>query len=248
MKKRYGEIYLLPSLFSIANIFFGYLSLLFCFHAKYSWAALWIIIAAVMDALDGIIARSTRTQSDFGSQLDSLADAFSFGAAPSVLLYFWGLRVAGTVGVFFSFIFLTGGILRLARYNVLQKSQPDRKYYIGLTIPSASMFLSSVILFHPQPLELKLPAFLFSLIILFISFCMVSRIKYRNFLSFNLRQRIDLKAALLIAIIISSLIFYTRMFLLIFFTLNVFSGPAVLVFHQLKRKREKKLNPNATSS
>lgn len=248
MKKKYGEIYLLPSLFSIANIFFGYLSLLFCFHSKYSWAALWIIIAAVMDALDGIIARSTQTQSDFGAQLDSLADAFSFGAAPTILLYFWGLRVAGTVGVFFSFIFLTGGILRLARYNILQKTQQDRKYYIGLTIPSASMFLASVILFHPQPLETQVLAFLFSLIILLVSFCMVSRIKYRNFLNFNLRQRIDLKTALLIAIIISSLIFYTRMFLLLFFTLNVLSGPAALAFHHLKRKSGKKLNHHEASS
>jgi CDP-diacylglycerol--serine O-phosphatidyltransferase len=101
--KKIREIYLLPSFFTTLNIFFGYLSILATFRGKYLWAAYWIIIAAVMDAIDGIIARSTKTQSDFGIQFDSLADAFSFGAAPSLLLYSWGFKGAGFpgFGIFF---------------------------------------------------------------------------------------------------------------------------------------------------
>jgi len=235
MKKIYREIYLLPSLFTIASIFFGFQSLLSCFHENYSRAAFWIIVAAIMDGLDGIIARSTRTHSDFGAELDSLADAFSFGAAPSVLLYFWGLRLAGTAGVLFSFIFLSAGILRLARFNVLQRAPLDRKSYIGLTAPSASMLIAAIAFFHSQPLQTKLDAFLMAVASLCLSFCMISRIKYKNFLDFNFRKRIDLKTALLVAIIISSLIFYTKFFLLFFFTLNVLSGPSAFLFKLIRK-------------
>jgi CDP-diacylglycerol--serine O-phosphatidyltransferase len=237
LKKKYGEVFLLPSLFSITNIFFGFLSLIFCFHGRFSLAAFWIIAAAVMDGLDGIIARATGAQSDFGTQLDSLADAFSFGAAPSILLYFWGLRVAGTPGILFSFVFLCGGVLRLARYNVLQKTQVDRGYYVGLTVPSASMFLAALVLFHPSPLETKLGAAGLALIVGAVSFCMVSRIKYRNFLRFNFRKRIDLKTALALGIVISGLIFYPRFFLIVFFGINVIYGPATAAVNAWKKRK-----------
>lgn len=250
MKKTRGKIYLLPSLFTLANLFFGFLSLVFTFHAKYGWAALWIIFAAIMDGLDGIIARSTKTQSEFGSQFDSLVDSFSFGAAPAVLLFFWGLKEAGTSGIFFSFVYLAAGILRLARYNVIQiqKSQPDRRYYTGLTIPSASVMISSIIFFHPQPLETRLSAFLLALLIAFISFCMISTLKYRNFLNFNLRKKIDIKIALILAIILSSLIFYTKIFLILFFSINVLSGPFLFLLHWLKKHIQKRPQEKQSSS
>lgn len=243
--KKIREIYLIPSFFTLINIFFGYLSILSTFRGKYLWAAYWIILAAVMDGIDGIVARSTKTQSDFGIQLDSLADAFSFGAAPSLLLYSWGFRQAGLpgIGIFFSFTFLAGGILRLARYNVLQKSKPDRKFYSGLTVPSASLFLSSLVLWHPQPIGMRFYTFLLALLIVILSLCMVSTIKYRNFLSFNFHQRIDLKTSLFLAIIISSLIIFPKIFLLFYFSLNVLSGPSAHVFHLLKKKLKKKEKP-----
>lgn len=240
MKKKYGEIYLLPSFFSLSNVFFGFLSLISCFNGKYSWAAFWIILSAVMDGLDGIIARSVGAQSEFGVHLDSLADAFSFGGAASVLLYFWGLHVAGTAGVFFSFIFLASGILRLARYNVLQKAQRSKKYFIGLSVPSASLFIASLVLFHPQPLRTRSSAFLLALAIIVVSFFMVSTIKYRNFLSFRLRQKINLTTGLLLAVLIASFIFYTKIFLLALFTFVVLLGPATYVLNLAKNKAQKK--------
>ncbi len=247
MKKNYGEVFLLPSLFSITNIFFGFLSLVFCFHARFSLAAFWIIAAAVMDGLDGIIARATGARSEFGSQLDSLADAFSFGAAPSILLYFWGLRIAGTPGILFSFIFLCGGILRLARYNVLQQTQVDRGHYVGLTVPSASIFLSSLVLFHPSPLDTKLDAAGLALIVGTVSLCMVSRIKYRNFLRFSFRKRIDIRTALALGVIIAGLLFYPKIFLIAFFGANVVSGPAAAGVNALKRRRAQSKQTEATS-
>jgi CDP-diacylglycerol--serine O-phosphatidyltransferase len=246
MKKRHGDIYLLPSVISITGVLFGFLSLLSSFQSKFAWAAFWIIAAAVMDGLDGLIARAIKAQSDFGVQLDSLADVFSFGAAPSILIYFWGLQAAKTPGALFSFIFLVGGILRLARYNVLQKSQTDRKHYVGLPVPSAAMFLSSLVLIHPKPLTAKLDVAGLSAIILFVSFCMVSRMKYRNMLNFNYLKRIDLKTGLALAVIIGGFIFYTRLFILLFFGLIVLYGPLAEVQKSLKKARRSPA-PNESS-
>ncbi len=243
MKKKYGEIYLLPSFFSLSNVFFGFMSILSSFRGRYSLAAFWIIMAAVMDGLDGIIARSSGAQSEFGVQLDSLADTFSFAGAPSVLLYFWGMHAAGSVGVFFSFVFLASGILRLARYNILQKTQKSRRHYAGLTVPSASLFMASLVLFHPQPLGTKFSAFLLASAIVVVSVFMVSTIRYRNYLSFNLRQKVNLTTGLLIAIGIASLIFFPHICLLAFFTFIVLSGPANLLFNLLRKKIQKKSKP-----
>jgi CDP-diacylglycerol---serine O-phosphatidyltransferase len=244
MKQKYGEIYLLPSFFSLANLFFGYMSVLSCFRGRYSLAAFWIIMAAVSDAFDGLVARSSGAQSEFGVQLDSLADAFSFGGATSLLLYFWGLHPARTIGVFFSFVFLASGILRLARYNILQKTQKSRKYRTGLTVPSASLFMASLVLFHPQPLETKLFAFLFASTIILISFFMVSTIRYRDYLRFNIHQKVNLATGLFMAILIASLIFFPRICFLAVFTFIVFSGPVNLLINPLRKKLQKKPKPD----
>jgi len=106
----------LPSLFSLTNLFFGFMSVLLTFQGRYRAAAILIIIAALMDGLDGLVARATHTPSEFGVELDSLADAVSFGLATSILLYFWGMETAGTPAVFFSFVFRDAvGLLDLAR-------------------------------------------------------------------------------------------------------------------------------------
>jgi len=85
-KQPVPRLYFLPSIFTLTNAFFGFLSLTSTFYGRYHWAALWIIIAAVLDGLDGLVARATRTGSEFGIQLDSLADAISFAAAASLLM------------------------------------------------------------------------------------------------------------------------------------------------------------------
>jgi CDP-diacylglycerol--serine O-phosphatidyltransferase len=245
MKKRHGDIYLLPSTLTIANVLFGFLSLLSSFHARYAWAAFWIIAAAAMDGLDGLIARATKAQSEFGVQLDSLADCFSFAAATSLLLYFWGLQSETAGGALFCFLFLVGGIFRLARFNVLQKKPSDKRYYLGLTVPSASIFLSSLVLIHPHPLTQPLDAAVLSVIIVFVSLCMVSRMKYRNWLSFNYFKKINLKTGLALAVVMGGFILYTRLFLLILFSLYVLSGPLGDLKASLKKARR---SPTPTES
>jgi len=242
-KKRNRGIYFLPNFLTIINIFFGFLSLLAVFHSKYLLAALLLIIAAVIDAFDGIIARLTKTQSNFGAEFDSFADVISFGVAPSFLLYFWGFRPAFPSGpsILFSFVFLTAGILRLARFNILQRSEESNKSYLGLTVPSASLLLAAIVLNHPQPIGEKVYASLLAILVVILSFYMVSTIKYKNFLSFNFRQRIDIKSSLFITIIICGLILYPEISLLSIFSLNVLSGPSAYAFTLFKKKVQNRL-------
>lgn len=240
VKKSYGEMYLLPGLFSLTNLFFGFLSLQLTMRGHYRWAAFWIIVAAVMDGFDGIVARATKAQSDFGIELDSLADAVSFGAAASVLIFRWGLARAGSPGLFFSFVFLVAGVLRLARYNVRTKSLPDRRFYQGLTVPSAAMFIAAWPLFHPAPVAGPEKAFLFALLVVLASLCMVSTLPYPNFTAILFRRRIDVRTALFIAIVLSGLVFYTRVFLLVSFTINFLSGPVIAAVRAARKSPRRK--------
>lgn len=249
-RKKGPELYLIPNFLTTIHVLFGYFSIVASFQGKFQWAAFWIFISAVLDGSDGIIARLTKTQSEFGVQLDSLADTVSFGVAPSLLLYFWGFKTAVPHGVaiFFSFIFLVAGVLRLARYNILQRNRTDRKYYTGLTLPSASMVVAAVVIMQPELIQEKLFALLLASLIILLALCMVSTIQYRNFLHINFKEGIDLKTALMIAIIISSLVLFLKIFLVVFFSLNAVSGPAAYAYEFLKKKislvfSRKKLHP-----
>lgn len=234
-------LYLLPSLFTLTNLYLGYLSVVATFQGRFKTAALLIIIAALADGLDGIVARATHAGSDFGIQLDSLSDAVSFGVATPLLLYFWGLRLDGRAGVFFSFLFLTASVLRLARYNVRTKGQTDRKSYQGLTVPSAAMFMASLVFAHPRPLEVRELGAGLALLTTAVALCMVSTIKYRNFLNISLRRRIDIKTALMLAVVLAGLLFATEAALVAFFGINVFSGPVIaLIRKAAKRIRRRK--------
>lgn len=243
INKKVPRIYFLPSLFTLTNLFFGFLSLTATFYGKYRWAALWIIIAASLDGLDGLVARATKTTSDFGIQLDSLADAVSFATATSLLVYFWGLKTAGHAGLFFSFLFAVGGVLRLARYNIRTKTQTDRRYYQGLTVPSAAIFIASLVLFHPAPNYERATAFYLAGLVLVISLLMVSTLRYKNFITLFLNRPIDIRSALLLAVIISGLLFKPKYFLLIFFTCNVLYGPVDYLVVHFKKRFQKKHHP-----
>jgi CDP-diacylglycerol--serine O-phosphatidyltransferase len=247
-KKAPPGLSVLPSLFSLTNLFFGFMSVLLTFHGRYRMAALLIIIAALMDGLDGLVARATQTPSDFGIELDSLADAVSFGLATSLLLYYWGMEMAGPPAVFFSFVFLTAGVLRLARYNVRSHVPGDRKHYQGLTVPSAAVFMAAIVNFHPVPLATRESGFLVAVLTLAISLFMVSTFPYRNFIKAFMSRRIDIRTALFVAVSLFGVLFYTRYFLLLFFGLNVLSGPALALARALKKHPRKKAEPKVIPS
>lgn len=242
-KPKVTQLYFLPSIFTLTNVFFGFLSLTATFFGRYHMAALWIIIAAILDALDGLVARATKSSSEFGIQLDSLADAISFGAATSILMYFWGLKVLGPVGILFSFMFIVGSLLRLARYNIRTKSLPYRRYYQGLTVPSAALFLISLVIFQPAPIYEIGQAVFLAIVTLVVSMLMVSKLRYRNFVQFLVNRPIDMQNGLLMAVIIAGLLFRPKYFLLLFFTFNTLFGPLDFVVVRIKKKWQAKHQP-----
>lgn len=247
IKKASRAVYLLPSLFTLTNLYLGYLSVAATFDGRYRMAAVYILIAAAMDGLDGLVARLIKGSSDFGIQLDSLADTVSFGLATSLLVHIWGLRPTGAHMPFVSFLFLTAGVLRLARYNIRTKSQGDRKTYQGLTVPSAAIFMASLVYAHPEPLETRPLALLAGLLVVIMSFFMVSTMRYPNLLSFSPRKRVDAKSILVLAVFLGGLFLYTEIFLVAFCTLNVLSGPALALAGLLRQNSRRRKTAGQTA-
>jgi len=240
LKSSAKPAFFLPSLFTLANLFFGFLAIILTFHGRYRMAAFWIIMAAVLDGMDGVVARATRSSSDFGIELDSLADAVSFGLATSVLLYFWGFKTAGPAGLLSSFLFLTAALLRLARYNVGTKVQLDRRHYQGLTVPSAAVFISAVVNFHPSPLDGLKEALPTGGLAILVAFFMISAIPYKNFIKYLSTRKLDLKSVIFLAVTLAGVLFYTKMAILVIFGINVISGPAEAAVRLFRRPTAKK--------
>ncbi len=215
----------LPSILTLINLCLGFFSLQASVHGYFLTAAWLIILAAVVDGFDGVIARLVRTDSLFGVELDSLADAVSFATSTSLLFTLWSTKELGRISIVLGFIFLSAGILRLARYNVLQAKQKNRSFYLGLTVPSASFFMAALIIAFSEPPAHFMPKFFLILAVPLISYLMVSRIHYPNFIYLIYRHRVNFLLILSMAIIILSFYLYPSLTLLIIASINVSSGP-----------------------
>jgi len=143
-KHIYKGLQLLPNLFTLGNAFFGFCSVIFAAHGEFEAASYFILIGALLDALDGRIARLANATSELGMQLDSLADAITFCLAPTTLVYLWQLQTTGTLGLFISSSFLLAGLLRLARFNVTHNQQT--LFFMGMPTPIAGCFLASIVI------------------------------------------------------------------------------------------------------
>jgi len=214
-----------PSALTIFNLSVGFLSLLASMHGHFLTAGWLIVLAAVIDGLDGVMARLTGTSSHFGVELDSLADAVSFATATSLLFTLWSIQELGRVAVALGFIFLSAGVFRLARYNLLQARQKNRTFYVGLTVPSASLFVVAMFMTFPEPLGHFYYKFFLILMMPLLSFLMVSRIHYPNFIQLLYPRRFNLPRILLTALILTSFYLYPHLSLLIAASINVSSGP-----------------------
>jgi CDP-diacylglycerol---serine O-phosphatidyltransferase len=193
------SLFILPNLFTLSSVFCGFYAVVICSRNAsdddYYRAALLIIFAMFFDTIDGRVARLTRTQSAFGLQLDSLADVISFGIAPAVLVYRWALEPLGLLAVIACFAFAACGAIRLARFNVLAMSvtgapkKPD-KYILGLPIPSAAGILVSLVAAnHAVAGGLSSSRTAVLLVVLALSFFMVSTVRFRSFKDLRLSFR-----------------------------------------------------------
>jgi CDP-diacylglycerol--serine O-phosphatidyltransferase len=196
-------IYILPNLFTTLSLLFGFYSIICSFHGRFTAAAGAILLAAVMDALDGTVARMTNTTSRFGLEYDSLCDLVSFGVAPAVLVYLWALRPnllsltylvtpeekTISLGVMGAFVFLACGALRLARFNVFSGYR-DPGFFQGLPIPGGAGVIASTVLWHHrlagQPMAPN--GYLILTMTVVVAFLMVSNLDY-----FSLKNKIIVK-------------------------------------------------------
>jgi len=178
-------IYLLPSLFTIGNMFCGYASIVHAMWGEFAIAALYVGIAFVLDSLDGRIARYTNTTSAFGVELDSLADVISFGMAPAVLAFSWGLTGLGRWGWASGFIYVAAAALRLARFNIQSSTQTDKRYFVGMPSPSAAGVVAATVYGWPERLAGPPEALAAVVVLLVPAFLMVSTVRFRAFKAVN---------------------------------------------------------------
>jgi CDP-diacylglycerol--serine O-phosphatidyltransferase len=196
-------LFLLPNIITLSSVFCGFDSIRMSATAQndddYYRASLLLVFALFFDTLDGRVARLTKTQSAFGLQIDSLADAISFGVAPALLVFKWSLFQRPMLGLVASFLFTAAGTARLARFNVLSmgdKGSPVKpgKYIVGLPVPGAAGILISLVLANHamgEELMLRGPKYVWamSMLTIFLSFLMVSTIKFRSFKDLRLNAR-----------------------------------------------------------
>ena len=198
-------VYLLPSMLTLGNMFCGYACVVYAMRGDYERAAVYIGFAFVLDMLDGRVARMTGTSSAFGVEFDSLADVVSFGIAPAILAFAWGLSPFQRLGWAAGFIYVSATAIRLARFNVQSTQNPDKRYFVGMPSPAAAAVPAATVFAYPYGLQewyglLALP------MVLVPAFLMVSKIKYRSFKTLELGDRRSYRNLLVLVLIIAAIV------------------------------------------
>jgi CDP-diacylglycerol--serine O-phosphatidyltransferase len=237
-KKRSKAIYLLPNLFTTAGMFAGYYAIVASGKGNFTAASIAIIIAMLLDGVDGRVARMTNTQSEFGAQYDSLADLVSFGMAPALVMYNWALSgmhsmgpVWGKIGWLVAFFYTAMAALRLARFNV-QIGKADKAFFTGLASPSAATLIASFIWLCTQ-LEISGTdkwMWLVSLILTVMAGAlMVSPVRYWSFKVENREDKIPFMVLIGIVLIMILVILYPPgVFFAVFLGYSL-SGPLMMM-------------------
>jgi CDP-diacylglycerol--serine O-phosphatidyltransferase len=235
-------IYLLPNLFTTGGLFGGFFAIIAASQGRFSAACVAIFIAAILDGIDGRVARLTNTQSEFGVQYDSLSDLVSFGMAPALVMYYWSLSAfkldgitAGKIGWLTAFLYAACAALRLARFNS-QVAQVDKRWFIGLASPAAAGLMASFVwTCHDLGLsggELRHPAIAVTVV---AALLMVSRIRYNSFKGARgpKGDRVPFFAIVLVPIVLIALVIDPPKVLLAATALYALSGPVLW----LRRRR-----------
>jgi CDP-diacylglycerol---serine O-phosphatidyltransferase len=242
-------MYILPSLFTTANLGAGYYAILQAMHGSarepwhFDFAAKAIGFAVLFDGLDGRIARLTNTSSDFGRELDSLADVITFGVAPAILAFMWGFHFLtaepipelrgwpGQFGVIASFLFLVAGASRLARFNITSNPQPsnpgkpNKKYFVGMPIPAGAGVLAAVVHFSlGEPLLSHWMAVVWLLLVVAVAYLMVSTWRFYSFKDLHFNSRQPFRMVVLIAAVFVGIWSFSRYVLFGIALTYMFSG------------------------
>ena len=255
-------MYVLPSLFTAGNIAAGYYAITQSVQgspsepAYFDRAALAIGFAVLFDGLDGMIARMTNTASDFGKELDSLADVITFGVAPSLLAYIWGFRMLPAMehaqlrdqivhaGVFACFLFLICGASRLARFNISINPQPrnpgrpGKKYFVGMPIPAGAGVIASVVhCFNGSPIDNPWIAAVWLCLILFTGFLMVSTWRFWSGKELSMGNRHPFQLVVLLAVVGALIARYSEYALIVIALGYLVSGVVARLAYSWSRER-----------
>jgi CDP-diacylglycerol--serine O-phosphatidyltransferase len=255
------RIYLLPSMFTMGNILLGYIAISQTLQGSaidfwhYDYAAKAIGWAVLLDMLDGRLARMTQSTSDFGRELDSLADVISFGIAPALLAWVWGFRMLPisaypdlrfhlvSLGFVASFIFLITGAARLARFNIQVNPQPSnpgrpgKKYFVGMPIPAGAGVVAAVVHFAKgDPVLSWWLAVIWLLLLLAAGYLMVSTWRFYSFKELDFRSRHPFRIIVLVGAVIAGIAFFSRYTLFAIALSYMLSGVLVRLFYVLRRR------------
>jgi CDP-diacylglycerol--serine O-phosphatidyltransferase len=229
-----------PGFFTMGNMLCGFLSILYSFDGDVVHAAWLVILAGFFDALDGKIARFSKSTSQFGTELDSFADLLSFGIAPAVILYSFKLSYLGKWGWILGFVFILCGAFRLARFN-LQSRAEEIRYYMGLPIPAAAITIVGYTLFCYELWgELRYLEILIAMIV-FFSGLMVSGISYYTFPRFSLNTQENKVKLLYIFVAFVAILVKPRLVIFPLGLIYVISGIGREVYHLVHIERKNKV-------
>ncbi len=246
-KKPRKVIYLIPNLFTTAGLFAGFYAIILAMQGRFTAAAISVIVAMLLDGIDGRVARMTNTQSEFGAQYDSIADMVSFGLAPSLVMYQWSLvslvdlgEQWGKFGWLAAFFYSAMAGLRLARFNV-QIDKLDKKYFMGLASPSAATLVVSFIWvfdelnYKGSETWLLIPSVLITVL---AGVLMVSPFLYHSFKDNNRKEKVPFIGILVVVLIFILVTIDPPKVFFGVFLLYALSGP-VQFFLRRKKKSEK---------
>jgi CDP-diacylglycerol--serine O-phosphatidyltransferase len=263
-------MFLLPSLFTVGNIAAGYFSITETIkainsngdaHTHLDWAAIAILFAIPFDMFDGRIARMTNTATEFGKELDSLADAITFGVAPSLLALIWGfhflpdssdsinpqlLQHLHQAGAFICFLFLIGGVSRLARFNISHDAQPrnpgrpGRKYFVGMPIPAAAGLLAATVhFFYGYPVEEWWVAVPWLILVGLAGFLMVSTWRFWSGKEINFSRSHPFQVLVVVAIVLYVVLRYSNVMMFLIGLTYMFSGIWARAAYGWSRRRRR---------
>ena len=263
-RRRPRGMFILPSVFTAMNIAAGFFAITQSLEGSvhephhFDYAALAIGFAIPFDALDGRIARLTNTESDFGRELDSLADVITFGVAPSILAFAWGFRSLPQtlnpdfrlkliqLGAFVCFLFLLCGAARLARFNISvnpkpkNPGRPGRKYFVGMPIPAGAGIIAAVVhAFIGWPVSTWWIAIIWGLLVGFVGFLMVSTWRFWSGKEINLTGRQPFRWIVLLGLSIYLLVFFSRELLILLAFAYMFSGVIARLAYSWRRHHPK---------
>lgn len=258
-------IYIIPSLFTCGNMSLGLLSILFSIDGDYIKAAWALVGALACDILDGRIARMTKTTSMFGMELDSLSDLVSFGIAPAVMMYMMVLKNMEIIGIAIAVLYVLCTALRLARYNVLAHSGEIHKHFVGLPTPASAGVIISFVLSYQllaraeDSINFKtIPALMafipeileaMPVIIVVLSFLMVSNIPYLSFKRMQLTRVKTIELLVIVIVLILLILVYPQNVIFIIFTGYAVSGllfyiPQIIIKNKNRQKPEERKKDN----